>query len=139
MTQTLSRAPVRCMYPDEFLAVLRKHRHPRWPTIGVVASTVVNNHRQSETIFDASGTVYVANATEFRDLFIVPANCLPYTSIKTAEWDEPTARWKNGDIVRGWRTALHMLIRGTYLRPDQELSWLIGEDTYKLFPREARL
>jgi hypothetical protein len=126
------------MYPDEFLAVLREHRHPRWPTIGVACSAVTNAQRQTDTIFDASGTVYVANCYVFRELFVVPCNCLPYSSIKTATWSEERTRWENGEIVRGWRLALVMLIKASYLEPSPRLSWLIGQDTFAMFPREYR-
>jgi hypothetical protein len=126
------------MYPDEFLSTLRRHRHPRWPSIGVIASTVANNHRRTDTIFGSSGTVYVAGIREMRDLFVIPCDCIPYSSIKTATWNEERTRWENGEIVRGWRQALTSLIKATYLEPGPELSWLVGEDTFKLFPIEAR-
>ena len=138
LTQSISRAPARCMYPDEFVATLRTHKHPRWPTIGIACSRVANQQRESETLFGSSGTVYVANVHQIRDLFVVPCDCLPYTSIKTATWNEERTRWENGEIVRGWRQALTSLIQTTYLEPSRELSWLVGEDTFKLFPIEAR-
>lgn len=138
LTQSIQRAPTRCMYPAEFVATLYQHRHPRWPSIGVIASRSMNQQRQRDTVFGSSGTIYVANITEFRDLFVVPADCLPYSSIKTATWNEASSRWENGEIVRGWRQALVALIRATYLAPSFELSWLIGQDTYQLFPIEAR-
>lgn len=138
-TQSIYRAPVRCMYPGELLQHLRYFLHPRWISIGVACSTVVNNQRRSETIFGSCGTVWVANAHEMRDLFVVPCDCLPYASIRTATWNEQRTRWEDGEIVRGWRTTLAQLCASTYLKPDPELSWLVGEDTFKLFPRAARM
>ena len=126
------------MYPDEFVQLLRKHKAPRWHTIGVTSSQVTNWQRQKDTPFDQSGTVYVGGLDGYRDLFVVPCNCLPYTSIKTATWSEERARWENGIITRGWRTALNMLVKGTYLYPSPELSWLIGQDTFDLYPKEFR-
>jgi hypothetical protein len=126
------------MYPGEFVAILHRHRHPRWPTLGVASSAVTNAQRQTDTIFSRSGTLYVANVHLLRSLFVVPADCLPYSSIKTATWNEERTRWENGEIERGWRGALVTLLKTTYLEPSPELSWLVGEDTYKLFPIEAR-
>jgi len=126
------------MYPDEFLAVLRRHRHPRWPTIGVAVSHTMNRERSRETGFGACGTIYVAGPYEKRTLFAIPCNCIPYSSIKTAEWNEQRTRWENGVTERGWRGALVTLIKSTYLAPSRELSWLIGEDSYRAFPIEAR-
>lgn len=138
-TQSISRAPVRCMYPGELIELLYRFLHPRWISIGVACSDVVNAQRQTDTIFGRCGTVWVANAHDMRDLFVVPCDCLPYASIRTATWNEERTRWEDGSIVRGWRTTLAQLCASTYLKPDDELSWLVGEDTYKLFPRAARM
>ena len=137
-TQSIIRCPVRCMYPDDFTAILRKHRHPRWPSIGVSASDRTNRERERETLFDPCGTIYVANVYEKRTLFAIPCNCIPYSSIRTATWNEERTKWENGEIVRGWRGALAAMVKTTYLAPSPELSWWIGEDTFKLFPIEAR-
>ena len=37
------------MYPDEFVQLLRKHKAPRWHTIGVTSSQVTNWQRQKDT------------------------------------------------------------------------------------------
>lgn len=137
LTLGIQREGVRCMYPAEFVALLHRHRHPRWPSIGVVCNERVNEARAAAGI-EKCGTVYVANVDEWRDLFAIPANCIPYTSIKSAEWDERQNRWKGGGLARGWRTALDTLVSRTYLEPSDELSWLIGKDSFALAPKEYR-
>lgn len=137
LTLGIQREAVRCMYPAEFALLLHRHRHPRWPSIGVACLDRVNEARAAAGI-EKCGTVYVANVDEMRDLFSIPANCLPYTSIKTAEWDEGQSRWKDGGLARGWRPALETLVRKTYLSPSNELSWLIGKDTFQIAPIEYR-
>lgn len=136
-TQWPTREPVRAMYPAEFLSILRRHKHPRWPDIGIVSRASVNIMRR-EAGFRNQGTLYVANATERRWLFSVPTDCLPYTTIKTATWSEERTKWERGELVRGWRPALVSLLSSTYLLPSNELSYLIGQDTFKSSPIEYR-
>ena len=137
LTLGIQREGVRCMFPGEFLSILERHRHPRWPSIGVFCVERVNEARAAAGI-EKCGTVWVANCLERRDLVVIPANCIPYTSIKSAEWDERQNRWKGGGLAQGWRPALETLVTKTYLEPSSELSWLIGKDSFTLAPHEYR-
>lgn len=136
LTQSISREAVRCMYPAEFLEILWDCRHPRWFTIGVTSLDSANEDRARVGI-EPCGTIYVANCKEKRTLFAIPCNCIPYTSVKNMEWHEEQLRFY-GALARGWRPALQSLLLKTYLSPSPRLSWLIGEDTYKIAPHEAR-
>ncbi len=130
-------APPRCMYPGEFLSILRAFKHPRWPTIGVTATRFGNSPREDAGI-DRHGTIYVADASERRSIMAIPCDCIPFGTIRTAVFIEERQVWEGGEMKRGWRSILETLVEQSYLLPDDELSFLIGKDTYHVFPTKYR-
>lgn len=150
------------MYPGDLLAIIRQFKLPLWYTCGVEVNRWGARQRASVGIFDEHGTLWFATvATEEGDDFSdhiaessedrrprarvkagpVPCNEIPYTSIKTATRDESRegALFKGGKLSRGWRPLLSDLCKQGFLRPDERLSALIGEDTWKTVPRHLWL
>jgi hypothetical protein len=127
----------RSMEPGEFLSILRKHRHPRWPTIGVNRSRFGNNPREDHGL-RAHGTIFVCDASERRWLYSVPCDCIPYATIREATWNEDKKVFEGGEFLRGWRSTIEALVKGSYLYPHEELSYLIGQNTFKLAPIQFR-
>lgn len=135
---TNRREPPRCMYPSEFIAICRRFLRPRWQTIGLSRTRFGDNPRL-EAGFGSHGTIYVADPHERRWLFALPANCIPYGTMRNKTWDEWGGGWsKEGEFARGWRSALEQLVKMGYLVPHSDLSYLIGVDTYAIFPIQFR-
>lgn len=128
-----SRSPMRCMFPGDFTHAIHLFKHPRWSSCGVDSNRWGRYQRENVGI-ETSGTVWFANTYEKELLNSIPCDCIAYTTIKTAEWNEEAARFMFGQLSRGWRPALEDLCRGGYLKPCDELSFLIGKDTFKLCP-----
>lgn len=138
-TLSLIREFPRCMYPGEFVSLLQKFKHPRVSSIGVESNRWGARMRE-EAGFGPQGTVWVADSYEKDNLFVIPCNVIPYSSIKTKTWNESTTRWsEEGELARGWRTALATLVKSGHLNSHSDLSFLIGEDTFKLLPKELRV
>ncbi len=134
-TLRLSREPWRSMFPGEFLHLINKHKHPRWFTASVLSSRWGAKPRK-EVGISPQGTVYFADAQSREDVFAIPCDCIPYTSIRTAHWREDISKWSDGELVRGWRPALESLLTQGYLYPHEELSFLIGKDSKGASPRK---
>jgi hypothetical protein len=121
------------MYPGELVRILQTFKHPRWPSIGIVATRFGNQPREDAGI-GRHGTIYVADDDTRRWLLAVPCDCIPFGTLRTAVWNEEKSRWESGEMARGWRSILEALVQQSYLSPDPRLSFLIGKDTYKLAP-----
>jgi hypothetical protein len=127
------------MYPGEFVSILHKFKHPRVLSIGVESNRWGARPRE-EAGFDPQGTIWVSDYYDKEMLFVVSCNVLPYASIKTKTWDPDKTRWsEKGEFVRGWRVALASLVKSGHLCSHKTLSFLIGEDTFKLLPKELRV
>ncbi len=126
--QLLERETVRCMYPDELLSHLWDFKHSRYNTVGVSCNRWGRRVRTDVGIHKDFGTVYFATPRKREHLHVVPCDCLPYASIVDSEIDHERHQ-VTGDSIRGWRILLSTLCRDGYLFPNDELSFLIGEDT----------
>jgi len=123
------------MFSGEFLALLAEHKHPRWPTVTVAFSELSNQNRVAVGL-DEHGSVYAANATDIVEFCAVPCNELPYSTIRTKTYDEEAGRWSvEGTLLRGWRPALLSLLAEGVLQPSAEMTYLVGEDSFKKSPR----
>lgn len=134
-TLQLSRESWKCMFPGEFTCLINKHKHPRWFTASILCSRWGEKPRK-EVGISSQGTVYFANAHYREEAFSIPCDCIPYTTIRTARWREDLSTWTDGELVRGWRPALESLLVQGFLYPNQELSFLIGKDSFKVTPRK---
>lgn len=133
-----TRAPISSMYPGEFLAIIQRHRHSRFSSCGI-ACTRFGARAREEAGFKPHGTVWFATQYEQESLFPIPCNSIPYVSLREKVWNEEKGRWgSDGEMTRGWRSALAELLKGGYLRPSDELTYLVGEDSFKLCPRKYR-
>lgn len=132
------------MYPAEFLALLHKFKHPRFDTVGVERNRWGDRVREAVGL-TAHGTIYFTTPSskswatdqkdEGKDMHIlVPANCIPYDTRRDAHFNQTRGKFE-GDLARGWRRTFAMLAEQGFLYPNEELSYLIGEDTWKLIPR----
>ena len=128
-----TREDPRVMYPGEFVSLIERHRHPRWPTIYIECNRWGRRAREG-TEFGDHGTIIVANLVEQRPLFVIPCNEIPCFTLMTARWDERQFKWTEGKLCRGWRDALTLLVKKSYLRPSEEMTFLLGRDTRKLYP-----
>lgn len=124
------------MFPAEFVRTLERNLNPRWQSCGV-ASTRFGAADRKFAGLDPHGTVWFANSSEREWDISIPADCIPYSSIKSAEWDEFSGRWKagTGEMKRGWRSALEQLLESGHLRPSLEMTWLIGRDSMRITPK----
>jgi hypothetical protein len=124
----------RCMFPGEFSAIVACNLNARW-TSGGIASTRFGAADRKFAGLDPHGTVWFANQNEREWDISIPADCIPYTTIKNATWNESSGRWNpDGTIKRGWRSALEQLLENGHLAPSHELSWLIGRDSWAITP-----
>ena len=131
------RGPQRCMYTWELVALLWKHKSPRFDSCGVLKTRHGNNPRMAAG-FSEAGTVWFSKPDERREVMTVPWGCIPYGTIRTATFNEEDLRWEGGELTRGWRSILVALVKVGYLMPCEELNVLIGEDTNDKCPRWAR-
>ena len=139
------REAPRPMFPWEFTDILQAYKHPRWASIGVEA-TIYGNAPRKEVGIDPCGSVWVAPAAVYYSngkwlsddtqgrtwVCAVPQNIIPYTTLRSAIWDEDRLRWTGGEIKRGWRNALEELLKAGHLRPHAHLSYLLGLDTFQM-------
>ena len=156
-----SRETPRCMYPNELVSLLVRHKHPRIRSIGVESNRWGRRARESVGL-PLHGTTWVSgifDVDEIKDmrqhwpeipflapsreeqkesLFPVPANCIPYTTIRSGHFDLDQHRFK-GTVLRGWRPLLEDLVTAGVLYPHEELSFLTGVDTWKTSPKHFHL
>jgi hypothetical protein len=123
------------MWPGDFVRLLQEHKHPRFWSCGIISTRFGNNPRKRAG-YDEGGTVWFATVDHREPMFAVPCNQIPYWSIETAEWDEKFERWKGPSPAQGWRGALVRLLSTGHLRPSPKLSYLIGEDSFAVCPKE---
>lgn len=124
----INRAPGQTIDPAQFVRWLWEFKHPRWVSIGVESNRWGNNPRESVGI-GPCGTVWAANDQVKEYGVVVPCDCLPFTSIASAEWSEDMMRFVGGAMVLGWRPALELLLDAGFLRGSRKLSYLIGKDS----------
>jgi hypothetical protein len=130
--QLLHRFPAQSLYPADFIRLIRLHRASRYISgCGIAYRESVQEDRARAGI-GPHGTVYFCTAETLDSLFPIPCGNMPYSSIKTAVWDEEKGRFVNGILAKGWRSALRDLCKDRYLDPSDALTYLIGEDTFKL-------
>lgn len=127
--QLLIRSPTRCMFPDELLRLMWEHKASRYNSCGVAVSDRTEEDRKHANL-NPAGTMWFATRTVQDVLFVVPRNCLPYSSVRTKIWNEERAQFDyTGNLDRGWRSALESLLKDGYILPHEDLSYLIGKDT----------
>lgn len=135
---SLPRAPARCMFPGEFLSLLQNNLSSRHCSIGVAVSEITNKLRQ-EVGFSRHGTIWYSTIRKQELGQVIPCDCIPYTSIKTKEWNEAESKWSlDGEIKRGWRQTIAGLVKEGVLVPSWELTFLTGQDTFELCPGKYR-
>lgn len=122
--------------------------HPRFWNVGI-ESTIYGNQPRKEMGLEEMGTIWAAEAGVYyrngqwladgdykRDWHLaMPKQQVPALSLKDAVWDEDAARWKGGEMKRGWRPALEQMIDWGILRPSAELTYLVGKDSRTLCSR----
>ena len=131
------RGPQRCMFTWELVALFWKYKNPRFDSCGVLKTRHGNNPRKAAGFAEA-GTLWFSKPTERREVMTVPWGCIPYGTIRTAEFNEESTSWAGGEITRGWRSIFANLVKVGYLIPCDELDVLIGEDTHAMAPDWAR-
>ena len=135
--QSLERMPARCLYPGELLEILWQFKHPRVNTLGVNRNRFGERTRSDCGFQVPCGTFYWATPREREDLCLLPADCIPYAPVREGGIDPITTKWQ-GEVVRGWRGFLSDLLKQGIIRHDDELSYLIGEDSCLRQPKEFR-
>lgn len=128
------KEPPRCMFPGEFVALVTRNLNPRWTSCGI-ASTRFGAADRKFAGLDPHGTVWFASADAREWDISIPAGCIPYSTIKTAAWDEAFGRWNHGEMKRGWRSALEQLVEIGHIRPCDEVSWYIGRNSLAITPK----
>lgn len=129
--QTFVHEAPRCMYPGEFLSILHRFKHPRFTGLKVDANRWGARSRDEVGLLPA-GTILASTPYEQTVIMSIGQNCLPYSSIKTAYWQEDARLWRFGELQRGWRSAIEGLISQGVLHPHDRLTYLIGKDTFKI-------
>lgn len=132
------RESPRCMYPDELIRLLWRHKHPRYFSVHIEANRWGNRQRDAVGL-SPHGTIHFSEPNNRDEVYTVICDCIPYTTIKEAIFDEGMGRWKNGPLVRGWRPLLSSMVKGGCLYPSAELDYLIGERTWLTSPKETHL
>jgi len=131
------RQPAQAMESDDFVALCRKHLHPRFCSMGLYVSDAMNKLREETMKTGRCGTLWFASTHKHESGPVITLGCMPYSSIRTKVWDDFTSRWSlDGQIVKGWRTALETLIKGGYLKWHDDLSYLIGKDSFQVAPKK---
>ncbi len=126
-----SRQTPRVLAPADFLSLLRKHKTPYFNSCGIDRNRWGERSRH-DFAMPASGTLWFANPQRRANLFQVPANWLPYTSIQDIVLSSRDGTRLGGEFTKGWRAVLHDLTEQGYLQPSAGLSLLIGEDSHAL-------
>jgi hypothetical protein len=128
------------MYPAEVQALLRKHCHPAFASVNVIR-THYGDQVDREANRLPHGTVVFSTWNRRFAPKVVPADCIPYRGNMGAvqaldQWDDLRACWKWAQEapLRGWISLFESLVKGGWLRPHPEISYLIGKDTVLLAP-----
>lgn len=138
------RGPANFLHVGDFIRLLEKHKHPRWLSIGVYSS--LHHRALDEDAMDPAFSgpkffVWAADAHKKTMDCCEPLNYpwIPYWSYDTTyddsaqNFDYDKNRWKIGRAPKnGWRSEVSKLVRRGFLKPSEELSYLIGEDTFRL-------
>ena len=95
---------------------LQKHKHPQWSSCGIACNRWGAKQRDNVGL-SPHGTIWFATPDEQEFAFSIPCDNIPYTTIKTARWDEEAAQFTDGELVRGWRPALETLLKRGFLKP----------------------
>lgn len=135
--QVFPRCPPHSMTTAELMEILQRFKHPRLNSIGIISNRWGDRIRREVGLVGRYGSVYVATCTDRELPYLIPLDSIPYMTRREAFWDEKQNRFRQdfGRVtVRGWRNLLANLVKDRSLRPDDELSYLIGEDTFKLAP-----
>lgn len=152
--------PGETMLAGDFARLIRSFRASRFCSAGILQTD--HGEKQRESVGLAShGTVWFAtteqssygrgHASGVRDDeqhhdILVPANELPYEAVLPTARDPLTGRRTSAlfdqdrrrfrvPLMRGWRLALEDLAKQGFLRPSDELSYLLGRDSRELVPR----
>ena len=129
------RCPAMSMQSDDFLALCREHLHPRFCSMGLYVSEEMNKLREETMKTGLCGTMWFAGGQTHEGGPVITLGCMPYTSIRTKEWDEVKECWSlEGQMVKGWRITLETLIAGGFLKWHEDLSYLIGKDSFQIAP-----
>jgi len=136
--QSPVRESVRCMYPSELVALLWRHKHPRYFSVHIESNRWGDRQRDAVGLAP-HGTIHFSEPLSRDEVFTVVCDCIPYTTIRDATFDQDMGRWKDGPLVRGWRPLISNLVKGGFLYPDKELDYLIGERTWLSSPKHTRL
>lgn len=127
------------MYPAELVALLWRHKHPRYFSVRIETNRWGDRQRDAVGL-KPHGTIQLATVGDRDDIFTVVCDCIPYTTIRDAVFDQDLGRWREGHkLIRGWRPLLSNLAKGGFLYPSEELDYLIGERTWQSVPKEHRL
>ena len=131
------RLSSRCMYPWELLELLWRFKHPRFDSCGI-ESTIQGNYARKQVGIEAHGTVWFSKPHRRDWTYAIPCGCIPYSTIRTATWDEENGKFAKGKLLRGWRSLFELLLHQSYLSPSPELSYMIGKDSFILAPAKIR-
>ncbi len=137
----IQREVPRVMYGDEFLRVVREHLHPRF-NFGHVRSNRFGAQSRRAAGMITAGTIFCTNPAGMFDVMSVPANEIPYSTRRPSldDWDEEFGRFKGqSQIVPGWRKILADLVGAAALSPSDELSRLMGQDSFQKQPGRYRV
>jgi hypothetical protein len=154
--------PPRSLYPGDLLNLLWRHKHTRVQSIGIEANRWGRQQREAVGL-SPHGTLWVSGCFEkeeiksplgrdFPDLvlmaparevskeylFPVPCNNIPYAPVKDATFNPETHRFE-GNVARGWRHLLTLLVGAGILRGCAELTYMTGEDTWEMMPKPLRI
>ena len=125
--RSIDRASVRCMYSGEFLDLLWKHKALKYNACGVDITRFGQEARKAAH-YQPHGTIWFHDGKDLETCASIVKGCIPYDTRMTKIWDDWRGEWsQQGDIVRGWRQTLSLLLGQGFLRASPELLYLIGE------------
>jgi predicted small integral membrane protein len=125
------------MYPAELLAFLWEHKHPHVYTLGIEANRWGARARRDAGVDGSYGTFWHATTRERHESMVLPCGCVPWRTVRDSTID-PEKHIVRGETTRGWRSFFENLVKSGILRSSNELSCMIGEDTWGLTPKEFR-
>lgn len=114
------------MYPAELKDLLWRFKAPRFVTATVVGGSLNDEKARKDLGLGSCGRIIFATGNELVESMVVPANCIPYASQRTAYWDDRQKRFTEGGLARGWLITLSSLVRDGLLIPHSKLLYLIG-------------
>lgn len=131
----------RDMATSELMAIVRRHKHPHISAIGLESNRWGDRAREAAGLVGRYGTLYVVEHVggEWDASMVIPLGMIPYYTRREAAWHPDQHRFQQQfgrRTERGWRNILATLCRWGALRPHEDLSYLMGEDSFKLVPRE---